>query len=105
MSLCLHIFSNAINKLYFKCGNFLSLWENNSDNPERLWRINKTDQFRGARAERKSVLWIERMLHWHVKNHQEQYDQLLAQLFIKYKSQIYEQFGWKHIQLNFEQAH
>ena len=88
-----------------KCGNFLSLWENDNDNPERLWRINKTNELRGARAERKSVLWIERMLTWHVKNNQEQYDQLLAQLFIKYKSQIYEQFGWKHIQLNLEQAH
>ena len=83
----------------------MSLWENGDDNPERLWRIKKTNQLRCARAERKSVLWIERMLSWHVKNNQEQYDQLLSQLFIKYKSHIYEQFGWKHIQLNLEQAH
>ena len=73
---------NAINKLYLKCGNFLSLWENNDDNAERLWRINKTNQLRCARAERKSVLWIERMLLWHVKHNEDQYDQLLAQLFI-----------------------
>ena len=96
---------NDINKLYLKCGNFLSLWENNNENPQRLWRINKSNQLRGARAERKSVLWIERMLFWHVKHNQEQYDQLLAQLFIKYKSKIHEQFGWKHIQLNLKQAH
>ena len=99
------ILRNEINKLYLRCGNFLSLWENNDDNAERLWRIKKTNQLRCARAERKSVLWIERMLLWHVKHNQDQYDQLLAQLFIKYKTQIYQQFGWKHIQLSFEQAH
>lgn len=90
---------------YYKCGTFLSLWQTNNNNPERLWRIKNPNKDRSDRAERKSVLWIERMLKWHVKYNEIRYSQLLSNFFNKYKHEILKQFGWKHWQLSLEQAH
>ena len=100
-----YMYRSQINNHYHKCGSFLSLWETDNKTPERLWQIKNVDNVRGDRAERKSVLWIERMIKWHVQYHDDQYDQLLSAFFLKYKQHILDQFGWKRIQLNFEQAH
>ena len=97
--------SSQINNHYHKCGRFLSLWETNNKTPERLWRIKNVTSLRSDRAERKSVLWIERMIKWHVQYDDDQYHQLLSSFFVKYKQHILTQFGWKRIQLNFKQAH
>ena len=95
-------FSNQFVKLYLNLGTFLSSWD---DGPARPWHIKNANNDRAIRAEQKSVLWIERNMHWHVKNNPAQYKQLLNNFLIKHKQDIFELFGWKHWQLNVHQAH
>ena len=96
---------NLIDNHTSKCNTFLTQWEYDNDRPHSLWRIKNVNKNRQTRAEQKSVLWLERMLQWHVKSDNNKYFQLLSVLFEKHKSLIFEQFGWKRIQLSLEQAH
>ena len=88
-----------------KCNAFLTQWDYDNDKPHSLWRIRNVNKNRQDRAKQKSVLWLERMLNWHVKGHNNEYLQLLSIFFNKHKSLIFEQFGLKRIQLSLEQAH
>ena len=85
-----------------KLGNFLSTYE---DGPARPWHIKNKDKNRVRRAERNSVLWIERNIKWHVKHDQVKYQQLINNFIIKHKKNVFEIFGWKHWQLNLPEAH
>ena len=94
-----------INKHYFKCSDFLALWKGDENDSERLWRIKNVDANRAVRAERKSVLWMENMLQWHVKQDATHYQQLLKAFIMKNKSIVYENFSFKHYQLSLSEAH
>ena len=82
----------------------MSSWADDNYCP-KLWRIKTVDNNRQKVAQNKSVLWFEQMIKWHVRNDQNELEQLLQNFMVKNKSVVWKVFDLKHWQLNAEQAH